>query len=486
MSKELKLFRDSWCIKDGGEWQELDLEDVYTEDFVNEINSCTHRPSSDYVNELFLYYYVKYKELKESTLEVTKTSFSWNSRLSDRGLLVHLEGESGFGMGLVGASIFHLQALLSFVSCLFLAIFIAALLPFFFLKKARGESSLVKSDLKCCEDVFLIRSKSGYSRAKEFIAEKPNRLVLIDNFSGLNVPGQSIYSMLWSLSFPKIYIRTLWYATRDLVLLYKDAQGFLGMWFALTVFCNYWQRVPHKALYEACFGEVLDCTPGNVTFFSGEKEDRFALQQTRSCAGRGRYLICLPHGLEYGFRFPGGLCGDKFYCFSENAKNILQSIYSSSKFSYFDDVLDKMLGIKKSDEPEKRTERICLFTEPRDQHVNFEIIHELISMGVRFSVKLHPLEDQSSYKKRFATIDIVQQLDDALSSSVCLSRKSTVLIESSQRGKLAIAILVNNKDKFYVEHLFPSLSSEKIVKVTDGAKLLQILTANKVEWKRDV
>jgi len=107
-------------------------------------------------------------------------------------------------------------------------------------------------------------------------------------------------------------------------------------------------------------------------------------------------------------------------------------------------------------------------------------------MGVRFSVKLHPLENQASYEKRFTGIDIVQGLDDALSSSVCLSRKSTVLIESSQRGKLAIAILQNNKDKFYVEHLFPSLSSKKIVKVSDWTELIKVLTAYKVEWERDV
>ncbi len=486
MSKELKLFRDSWRIKDDGDWRELDFEDVYTSRFIEEINSCNHRPSSDYVNELFLYYYVKYRELKESTLKVSKASFSWSSRLTDRGILFHLKKESGFEMGLVGAIFFHLQVLIVFVFCLFSTVFLGALLPFFFLIKSSGRSSLVKSHLKFSREVFLVRSKSGYSRAKVFISEKPGCLVLIDNFSGLNVPGHSIYSMLCSLSFPRIYIRTLWYTVRDLVLLYKDAQGFLGRWSALSVFCDYWKRIPHKALYEACFGEILGHTPENVDFFSGEKEDRFALLQTRCCTQRGSRLTCLPHGLEYGFRFPGGLCGDVFYCFSENAKSVLESIYSSHKFSYSDDVLNKMLGIKKSGEQEKTTERICFFTEPRDQHVNFEIIDELIRMGVRFSIKLHPLEDQVLYEKRFPDIDIVQDLDGALSSSVCLSRKSTVLIESSQRGKLAIAILRNNKDKFYAEHLFPSLSSEKIVKISDCKELIQVLTAHNLGRKSDV
>lgn len=486
MSKVLKLFRDSWRIKDGAAWEELDVENVYTESFLDEINSRAHRPSSDYVNELFLYYYVKYMELKASLIGISRASYSWDSRLSDRGLLFHLKEESRLEMSLVEAVFFNCQALVAFVSCLFLTVFIAALLPFSFLIKSSGRSSLVKNSLKRCGEVFLIRSKSGYSRTKEFISEKPGGLVLIDNFSDLNVPGRSIYSMLWSLEFPKIYIRTLWCTVRDLVLIYKDAQSLLGRWFALSVFFTYWKRIPHKALYEACLVEILDYAPENVDFFSGEKEDRFALLQTRCCRHRGKHLACIPHGLEYNFRFPGGLCGDVFYCFSKNAKKILRSIYSSSKFSYSDDILNKILGINKRNGGKKGIERICFFTEPRDPKINFEIINELNLIGVKFSVKLHPLEDEASYRDRFSDIDIIQELGDALSSSVCLSRKSTVLVESAQREKLAIAILINKKDKFYVEHLFPSLSSEKIVKVTNWSELIHVLTSYKIGWKRDV
>jgi hypothetical protein len=483
MSKELKLFRDSWGIKDGSKWEELVLEDTYTKGFLDEVNSCTHSPSSDYVNELFLYYYVKYRELKEAKLEVTKASSSWNSKLTDRVILFYLKREYRLEVNQVGTIIVNLQALLAFIFCLLLAFFIAVFLPFYFLTKSNFRSALDRDTFRSYGEVFLIRSKSGYSRAKEFITEKPRCLVLIDNFSGLNVPGKSIYSILYSLSFPRIYSITLWYVVRDSALLYKDAQGLLGGWFALSVFSDYWKKIPHKALYEACFCEILNFAPENVNFFSSEKEDRFALQQSRCCRHWMRHLTCLPHGLEYGYRFPGGLCGDVFYCFSENAKNTLQSIYSSQKFSYSDDVLNKMLGVNKTDGHEKTTERICFFTEPRDQHVNIQIIDELIRMGVKFSIKLHPLEDQAAYTRRFPQIDIIQMLDEALSSSVCLSRKSTVLLEASQREKLAIAILISKKDRFYVEHLFPSLSSKKIVKVTDAKELIKVLLAHKVEWK---
>ena len=188
-------------------------------------------------------------------------------------------------------------------------------------------------------------------------------------------------------------------------------------------------------------------------------------------------MTCLPHGLEYGFRFPGGLCGSTFYCFSEKARELLESIYSSKKFLYSDSVLNKMLGINENCRKEV-SDRVCFFTEPRDQNINFEIIDQLIDAGVKLSIKLHPLENQKIYQDRYPGVDIISDLEDGLSSSFCLSRKSTVLIEASQRGKQAIAVLVNRKDRFYVEHLFPSLSSEEIVKVYDFKGLVQALVIN--------
>jgi hypothetical protein len=223
--------------------------------------------------------------------------------------------------------------------------------------------------------------------------------------------------------------------------------------------------------------KVLELAPANAEVFSGEKEDRFALLQTRCCALKTIRLTCLPHGLEYGFRFPGGLCGDSFYCFSKNAKEILGAMYSSEKFLFSDDVLNKMLGIK-TDFGERSVGRVCFFTEPRDQQVNFEIIDRLVEMNIKLSIKLHPLESQKKYQDRYPSVEIVSDLQSALSSSTCLSRKSTVLVEASQRGKQAIAILINKKDKFYVENLFPSLSSERIEKISNFEDLRQALVTN--------
>jgi len=478
MSRELRLLRGSWFVKNDDKWQEVDLEDAYTNGFVEKINSRAYnKPSSDYINELFLYYFIRCRELKRTIGEVRKSSYSCNSKLTDKGILFSLKKELRFEMSILKVILFYLQALTAFCLSIIMSILVAALLPFVFFIKVNRPYRVSKSTLRFNKKVFLVRSKSGYSRAKSFIAEDADCLVLVDNFSGLKVPGESIYSVLRLTSFPRIYIKTLQYTFRDLFVFYKDAEVLLGSWFALSAFWEYWYRIPQKALYEACLTKVLELVPANAVFFSGEKEDRFALLQTRCCARKDIRLTCLPHGLEYGFRFPGGLCGDSFYCFSESAKEILGSMYSSGKFLFSDDVLNKMLGID-ADFGESAIERVCFFTEPRDQHVNFEIIDNLVEMNIRLSIKLHPLENQKIYHDRYPGIDIVSDLQSALSSSTCLSRKSTVLVEASQRGNRAIAILINKKDRFYVEHLFPSLSSETIVKIFNFEDLGQALVTN--------
>lgn len=478
MARELKLSRDSWWVKNDDEWQELNLEDAYTDGFVEDVNSCSHRrPFSDYSNELYLYYFVKNKELENTVGEVSNLSCSWRARLTDKSLLYSFRKNYGVKVNSFSVVVFYLQAVAAFSVSLLLSFFVAALLPFIFLRKSRGRHLFSRSSFKDKKKVFFIRSKSGYSRVRSFIAECPSCMVLADNFSELKVPGESIYSVLWSSSFLGLYMKTLQYTTRDLWLLFKDARALLGNWMALSVFWAYWKRIPQKALYEACFEEILRLVPKDSVLFSGEKEDRFAMLQTRCCAWSGINLTCLPHGLEYGFRFPGGLCGSTFYCFSEKARELLESIYSSKKFLYSDSVLNKMLGINENCRKEV-SDRVCFFTEPRDQNINFEIIDQLIDAGVKLSIKLHPLENQKIYQDRYPGVDIISDLEDGLSSSFCLSRKSTVLIEASQRGKQAIAVLVNRKDRFYVEHLFPSLSSEEIVKVYDFKGLVQALVIN--------
>lgn len=474
----LRLVNNSWNIKREGKSEKVDLESAYSDDFLEELNAHAFVRKSDYSNEIFLYYYLKYKELETSVVDVSDASFSGRSRITYKSILFRLSRANSFRIGVPTRISFFCHLSLSFLLSLIAMLLLSVIWPFLLLAKAGPQSRLTIDKIGSCKRIFLIRSDSGFSRAKGFFGDQPECVVLWDDYSSMRNTGDSIYSVLRSVRFPSFYLKTFRYVIRDLFLLLKDAQRFLGAGFSFSVLADYWKRVPQKALYEVCLDEVLRASANEVGLYSGEKEDRFALLQTRCCNKEGRHLTCLPHGLEYGLKFPGGLCGDRFYCFSENARKILNSIYRSDKFVYSEEVANKMLGVQ-NEKCDRSIERICFFTEPRDQIVNFEIIDSLNEMGVIFFIKLHPLENADSYKEKFPGISILNELDDALNSSICLARKSTVLIEAAQRGSQAIAVLVNKKDRFYANRLFPSLSSEKISMAHSFNELRKVLMSNR-------
>ena len=95
--------------------------------------------------------------------------------------------------------------------------------------------------------------------------------------------------------------------------------------------------------------------------------------------------------------------------------------------------------------------------------------------NIRFSLKLHPLEESGDYSKRFPEIEQVNDFNDAICSTVCLARKSTVLLEASRRGAKAVALLVNEKDRTYVMKIFPSLCSKSILRAFTFNELQEFL-----------
>jgi hypothetical protein len=477
MLQSLKLLKDGWYLEKNGAFEKLDLEDVYSVEFVERLNSHTFKAKSDYSNEIFFYYYVEYKELEYSLSDVFKASASLFSKNTKRSILLALGRSVGFRVRRFQQIAFFFTCFLSFTISLFASLGLALIFPLVLLTRQNFHPGIALDKVKLAKNIFFVRSKAGYSKAKAFILEKERSLELWDDYLSSGGSGYSVYFLLRSSRFFAVYFKSIAFTIRDIFLLFKDARRFLGSRFGFSIFSDYWKRIPHKALYEACVNEILKLNEESAEFYSGEKEDRFAQLQTRCCSKAGKHLNCLPHGLEYGFKFPGGLCGDRFYCFSDKARKTLNSIYSSDKFFFSDEIVNEMLGIK-SEEAGVSIARTCFFTEPRDQEVNFEIINVLNDLGVEFSLKLHPLESLDTYQLKFPNISVIQDLSDALKSSVCLARKSTVLIEAAQRGSIAVAVLMNRKDRFYADHLFPSLSSEKISKAYSLAELRKYLLAN--------
>jgi hypothetical protein len=248
----------------------------------------------------------------------------------------------------------------------------------------------------------------------------------------------------------------------------------LGASCSLALLPEYIKRISHKSVYESCLNEVIRLSP-NAVFFTGDKDDRFALLQTRVCKREKKQLFCLPHGLEYGFRFPGGLAATTFYCFTPEAADFLNDLYQESKFVHSESVADEMYGIDSEELINKKIERFCLFTESRDPEINHDIIRGLIKNNIKFCLKLHPLENPKDYRNWFPGIEQIDDFNDAICSTVCLARKSTVLLEASRRGTKSIALLMNEKDRTYVMKIFPSLRSKEIARAFTFDELQTLL-----------
>jgi len=476
MRSGFQLLRTGWFEKGDSKSKKVDLEQVYTDNFVEVVSGRRLTTVSDYSNEFFLYYYLKCEEVREVFKDKTHASCSLNSTLIEKSIFFHVLECLNIPKGIFSLLVAYFQIALVFLISILGVILLSLFLPFLFLRNVKENSF---SRCFNVENLFLVRSRSGYSKLRSFVEEAGDSAVIFDNFSDLKGYECSVYAPLKTRLFFRVLLRTVMFSIRDIILIIKDAKSMIGFLFSLVVFSHYWKRIPHKALYEACLMEVLEVAGKGCVVYSAEKEDRFALMQTRCCADKSRELICIPHGLEYGLRLPGGLCGNVFYCYSESSRKLLSEIYNSDKFLFSEDVLTKMLGISNSD-TNGVIAQICFFTEPREQAVNFRIIDGLISLGARFHIKLHPLEDEAVYRSKFSDLSIIPSLEDALRSSVCIARKSTVLIEASHRGRLAVAILENTKDRVFATRLFPSLTSERIRKVSDFSDLNALLsTQNK-------
>lgn len=455
-----------------GAIESISTDSCYTEDFIDRLNDHDFVGLSDYSNEIFLYHYVRMLEFYELLKSSDCSRVSFFARLLDKSIFLRARAKAGIQVSLLTRLLMTFLSFCVFLLSFFSIIFLAFVLPFYLVRrKKRGSTLEFDVDRQA---VFLIRSKAAYQKCKLSIERSISAVTLVDNVGGLNVPGIPIYSVMSWKNILKISASSTLSALRDIKYFLKDSKAMLGNGCCLALFSSYIKRIAHKAVYESCLHEVVRLSPQAV-FYTGDKDDRFALLQTRVCHRAKKQLFCLPHGLEYGFRFPGGLAGTTFYCFTPEAANFLNKLYHEDKFVYSGSTVDKMYGVRGENQPEDKVERICFFTEPREPEVNYLIIDELSERGVKFFLKLHPLESASYYSNRFPEVKQIEDLYDAMRSSVCIARKSTILLEASRGGAKAIASLVNDKDRAYVVKIFPSLCSKSIFKAFTFDELQELL-----------
>lgn len=224
---------------------------------------------------------------------------------------------------------------------------------------------------------------------------------------------------------------------------------------------HYRKRIVHGHLYKHLMTAYLPHFKG-CTYYTGSNLDRYSVIEWDIAKQLGIKTVCIPHGLEYGYRFPKGFSTDMFYANSEYAAKYLNKLYDTQKYVFDESVTSRMFKLPNA---QPHTKMVVFFTEQQEFYVNQNILSELEpklkEKGIKLYVKLHPGDTKAHYEG--CDYNYITDYTMSLTHNICVSRKSTVLLEALYNDTTAIAIITTQKDKAVFE-TFPSLNSEKIIK----------------------
>ena len=224
---------------------------------------------------------------------------------------------------------------------------------------------------------------------------------------------------------------------------------------------HYRKRIVHGCLYRHLMGAYLPHFKG-CTYYTGSNLDRYSVIEWDIAKNQGIRTVCIPHGLEYGYRFPKGFSSDLFYANSEYAANHLNKLYRTSKYVFDESMTSRMFRLPSAQPHEKM---VVFFTEQQEYYVNQNILSalepKLKEKGIKLYVKLHPGDTKDHYEG--CDYNYITDYNMSLTHNICVSRKSTVLLEALYNDTVAIAIITTQKDKAVFE-TFPSLNSDRIIK----------------------
>lgn len=243
----------------------------------------------------------------------------------------------------------------------------------------------------------------------------------------------------------------------------------LGKWSVLALNNFYKKRIVHAELFKTLLENYFPHFSGE-TYYSVYNLDRFSIIEDEVAHKNNIKTYNLPHGIEYGFKYPKGFSSDTFYALTEHSANVLNRLYNTEKFVFDKTVASKLL---KRENASSHEPHIVFFTEPREVNVNIDIINGLIPLlkekGWRLFLKLHPGDKKSDYDN--LDVDILTDYNEALCGNICISRKSTILLEAIYNDSIPISIITNVKDQTIYDN-FPSLQSDKIIKTHSVEELM--------------
>lgn len=253
----------------------------------------------------------------------------------------------------------------------------------------------------------------------------------------------------------------------------------VGREFRYTVKDYYRSRIVHTELFTILMRHYFSYFRGS-NYYTANNLDRFSVIEERVAASYHIKTFNIPHGIEYGFKFPKGFSCDVFYAYSEYSAGYLNQLYNTNKFVYDESVVERML--KLDAQGESHPQYVVFFTEPREVNVNLDIVSALKPLmdkhGWTLYLKLHPTDKKSNYDS--LGCPYITDYTASLTGNICISRKSTILLEAIYNNSIPIAIITNEKDASIFK-TFPSLNSDKIIKRYNVEDLFQTI----LELKND-
>lgn len=421
------------------------------------LNSC-------YSNELFVNFYIKKKEwetLVEKEDELIETDMAgmdgliWND-IASKNKTKKISFLSSFFM--------HFSLVVSAI----------ALMGFCAIKSLFSK----KITLPLTKNIAFVRSRATSSKINK-VKDKFDFICISEGVTFRDESMLSLFNCIpfyfFVLKFPYLLLSSC----KDLLLIRRELSFFFKESSVDKVVKFYTQRVLLKSIYKlmiCCVVKKQKKVNPDLKIFTGNKEDRFAMVEQKIATETHCELICIPHGLEYSFKFPTGIAGDTFYCTSYASYILLNQIYDNKNF-IFDADLNESIYSSGEKGISNKEKKIYFFTESRDINVNRNIISLLNKNGVEFKVKLHPADSITNYSD--LNIEVESDYNTSLTNSVCIARKSTVLLEALYNNSTAIAFLIDSKDDYYATYVFPSLSDDQIKRAFTIEELLLHLKKGK-------
>lgn len=313
----------------------------------------------------------------------------------------------------------------------------------------------------------VLRSKAAIKKFKNFkeISQEIESFYDKNSIYRLYPKGKRIK---WAIS---AYIKSF-SSIREIVNSYVPL---LGKYFKYVLMNYYQKRIVYAEFYKLVMDDYLSHFEG-MEFYTGNNIDRFSVIEDKLCKKHQIKSYNIPHGIEYGYRFPKGFSSDVFYTHSQYTADFLNNLYNTSKYIYDKSIISRMFKYN-YDKPHDKM--VIFFTEPRDINVNIDIIKELLSSlekkKIKLYLKLHPVDKKENYKE--FNVNYISDYELSLTGNICISRKSTILLEAIYNQSLPIAIITNPKDRTMFA-LFPSLNAKEIVKTYSVQELVNVIESN--------